>query len=277
MKNYHTLLKKVFDTGEVRNDRTGTGTLSVFGESLRFDLADGFPLLTTKKVSFKNVIAELCMFINAESNISYLHKYDCHIWDEWADESGNLGRIYGVQWRDWTGVERAESDYIFELDQLKKVVESLKSDPHGRRHLVTAWNPAEFDHMALPPCHYSFQFYVSTKQLTPKLSCLVNMRSADIFLGVPYNIGSYAALTHLIARILNYDVGELIMNFGDLHLYMNHVPQTLELLRRDPEKYSLPQIEIEPPYTIEMSKVHPEQFRIVNYQSYPAIKAPISV
>lgn len=275
MKNYHDLLSHVLAHGAKRNDRTGTGTLSVFDARLEFDLSKGFPLLTTKKTHWGSIIAELCMFINAESNISYLHQYGCTIWDEWADNDGNLGAIYGVQWRKWLGF--LENDYTFKVDQLKTVVQSLKSDPHGRRHLVSAWNVGELPEMALPPCHYAFQFYVRDNEFANVLDLKVHMRSVDLFLGLPFNIASYAALQHLIARVCNYDVGRLIMDLGDCHIYLNHIEQVNELLSRDPDKYPLPELELQPPYTIEIGKITPYQFVLKNYQSYPSIKAPIAV
>lgn len=269
MKAYHNLISHVLAKGEFRHDRTGTGTFSVFGGEFSHDLSEGFPLLTTKRVSFKSVIAELCFFMNGYTNISYLHKYKCTIWDEWADESGNLGAIYGAQWR---GVTTG-------IDQLAQVFYSLRDEPTSRRHIVSAWNVQELDKMALPPCHAFFQFYVSNNRFNfaPKLHLKMYQRSADLFLGVPYNIASYAALLHFFALALNYDVGTLTITFGDLHIYKNHLVACKELLSRDAEKYPLPTLEIVPPYTFIGREVIPEQFVLHNYQSYPAIKAEISV
>ena len=271
MQKYHDLISHILNNGQHRKDRTGTGTIGIFDARLEFDLQDGYPLLTTKKTHFNSVIAELCMFLNGYNTLDYLHQYKCTIWDEWADESGNLGRIYGVQWRRWN------IDNNFQLDQFANVVEGLKSDPFGRRHLVTAWNPAELWEMALPPCHYAFQFYVRDGGFANVLDIKVHMRSVDVFLGLPFNIASYAALLHYVALICNYDVGRLIMDLGDTHIYLNHIDQCKELLQRDPNKYPLPRLEILPPYTLEIGVVNPHQFVLSGYQSYPSIKADISV
>ena len=267
MKAYHDLIRHVWHRGAYRKDRTGTGTHSVFGGEFTHDLANGFPLLTTKKMSSKSVIAELCFFMNGYTNISYLHKYGCTIWDEWADENGNLGAVYGAQWR---GITTG-------IDQLANVFHSLKEDPNSRRHVVSAWNVQELDKMALPPCHAFFQFYVSQSNFAPKLHLKMYQRSADLFLGVPYNIASYAALLQFFAVALNYDIGTLTITFGDLHIYKNHLGQCEELLSRDPDKYPLPQLEIKPPYSFIGREVTPDQFVLKGYQSYSAISAPISI
>jgi thymidylate synthase len=267
MENYHNLVRTVLKSGEMRKNRTSVPSLSIFNAQLEFDLSRGFPLLTTKKMSFKSIIAELCFFINGKRNLDYLHQYGCTIWDEWADANGDLGRIYGVQWRSWDGL----------YDQLAMVYHSLKYEPTSRRHLVSAWNVSDLDNVALPPCHFAFQFYVSNRQLTPQLSLKVYQRSADLFLGVPYNIASYAALIHFFALALNYDVGTLILDMADVHIYETHIDQCNELLRRDPNQYQLPTISITPPYDFVRAEIHPEQFQVHNYQSFPAIKAPVAV
>jgi len=271
MKNYHDLISYILAHGQRRNDRTGTGAIGIFDARLTFDLQDGYPLLTTKKVHFNSVIAELCMFLNGYNTLDYLHQYKCTIWDEWADENGNLGRIYGVQWRRWRAYDNTA------IDQLAAVVKELKENPFSRRHLVSAWNVGELHQMALPPCHYAFQFYVREDGFAHPLDMKVHMRSVDVFLGLPFNIASYAALLQYVALICQYDVGRLIMDLGDTHIYLNHIDQCKELLQRNPDKYSLPRLEILPPYTLEMGAVHPHQFVLVGYESYPAIKAPIAV
>jgi len=271
MKNYHDLVSYILAHGRQRQDRTGVGTIGIFDAKLEFDLQDGYPLLTTKKVHFNSVIAELCMFLNGYNTLAYLHQYKCTIWDEWADENGNLGRIYGVQWRRWRSGDTSE------IDQLAAVVKDLKENPFNRRHLVSAWNVGELHQMALPPCHYAFQFYVRQDGFANQLDMKVHMRSVDVFLGLPFNIASYAALLQYVALICHYDVGRLIMDLGDTHIYLNHINQCQELLRRNPDKYPLPRLEILPPYTLEIGGVHPHQFVLVGYESYPAIKAPIAV
>jgi thymidylate synthase len=267
MRNYHSLLHYVLTNGEPRNDRTGVGTLAIFDARLEFDLSAGFPLLTTKKVSFKNVISELCFFVNGKTNVDYLHKYNNRIWDAWANETGELGPIYGAQWRNWWGSEFPC------VDQLKNLVRDLIKSPQSRRHLVSAWNVGEIPQMALPPCHYAFQFYVTN---TGKLDLKVNMRSTDCFLGLPYNIASYAALNHMIAKICNYRPGRLIMSLADTHIYKNHVEAINTLLQRDPNRYALPQLRLNGEFDLS-EEIHPEQFEIVGYESYPAIKAEVAI
>ena len=264
MRTYLDLMQRILDEGVVRDDRTGTGTRSIFGTQMRFDLSAGFPLLTTKKMHLRSIIHELLWFINGDTNIKYLHDNKVTIWDEWADENGNLGPIYGKQWRRW---ECADGRVI---DQLSNVVEQIKHNPNSRRLIVSAWNVADVDKMALPPCHLLFQFYVADG----KLSCLLYQRSCDFFLGVPFNIASYALLTMMMAQQCDLQVGDFVWTGGDTHLYLNHTEQAREQLQRTPR--SLPQMLI---------KRRPESlfaydfsdFELVNYDPYPTIKAPISV
>ena len=265
MKTYLSLLDKVLNEGEEREDRTGTGTKSLFGHQLRFDLQKGFPLLTTKKVYFKAVLHELLWFLSGDTNVKYLKDNKVRIWDEWADENGDLGRVYGAQWRSWQ-----KPDGSGTVDQIANVVKSLKEDPTSRRHLVVAFNPGELDQMALPPCHAFFQFYVANG----KLSCQLYQRSADIFLGVPFNIGSYAALTMMMAQVCGLAPGEFIHTFGDVHLYMNHIEQAKLQLTREPKT---------PPRLILNQSVKNifdfkfEDFELVNYDAHPRIAAEVSV
>ena len=226
MRQYLDLLSHIIENGVAKDDRTGVGTLSTFGYQTRFDLSRGFPLITTKKIHLKSVIYELLWFINGDSNIDFLKKNGVSIWDEWADASGNLGRIYGVQWRSWK-----KNDNLH-VDQLKNLMESLQNNPDSRRHIVSAWNAGEIDEMALPPCHCLFQFYLAKN----KLSCQLYQRSADAFLGVPFNIASYSLLVHMIAHVLNYQVGEFIYTVGDLHLYKNHIEQAKIQIMRKPHE-----------------------------------------
>ena len=223
MRQYHKLLKHVLENGNDKNDRTGTGTRSVFGYQMRFDLSKGFPLLTTKKIHLKSIIYELLWFLKGETNISYLKENGVSIWDEWADEHGELGPVYGYQWRSWPG-RNGET-----IDQISGLIDQIKNNPDSRRLIVTAWNPSDVEKMALPPCHCLFQFYVSNG----KISCQLYQRSADIFLGVPFNIASYALLTMMIAKILKLELGEFVHTFGDAHLYSNHFEQAKEQLERD--------------------------------------------
>ena len=264
MKEYHNLLKKILDQGIKKRDRTGTGTLSYFGYQMRFNLSDGFPLVTTKKIHFPSVVYELLWFLRGESNIKYLKENGVSIWDEWADETGNLGRVYGVQWRSWR-------DYAGgEIDQISNLINSLKSDPDSRRHIVSSWNVGDLDNMNLPPCHALFQFHV----VNNRLSCQLYQRSADVFLGVPFNIASYALLTSMIAKTLDMEVGDFIHTLGDAHLYLNHIDQAKLQLSRNPKK--LPQLEILRKYN-DVFSYQFDDFILRSYEPYDHIKAPISV
>ena len=264
MRQYLDLLADVMRNGTDRPDRTGTGTRSVFGRQLRFDLTRGFPLLTTKKVHLKSVIYELLWFLRGETNVRWLQERGVSIWNEWADENGDLGPVYGSQWRSWPdGRGRT-------IDQIANVVHSIRTKPDSRRHIVSAWNPAEVDDMALPPCHCLFQFYVADG----KLSCQLYQRSADIFLGVPFNIASYALLTHMVAQVTDLEAGEFIHSFGDVHLYSNHVEQAREQLKR--ETRSLPRLTLNPDRT-SIFDFQYEDFLVTGYDPHPAIKAPIAV
>ena len=264
MKSYLELLDHVLTNGTDRSDRTGTGTLSVFGAQLRFSLNPTFPLLTTKKLHLRSIIYELLWFLKGDTNIKYLNDHKVSIWDEWADEDGNLGRVYGAQWTDWTN-SQGES-----LNQIAQVVDSLKNNPNSRRHIVCAWNPGEINQMALPPCHAFFQFYVAHG----KLSCQLYQRSADLFLGVPFNIASYALLTQMIAQVCDLEAHEFVHTFGDLHLYKNHLDQAKEQLSRTPR--AQPTMRINPEVKNLDDFVY-EDFSLENYDPHPTIKAPISV
>ncbi|GLI06061.1 thymidylate synthase [Paenibacillus tyrfis] len=264
MQKYLDLLQDIMTNGVRKEDRTGTGTISVFGRQLRFDLSEGFPLLTTKKLHIRSILHELLWFLSGDTNIRYLQENGVTIWDEWADENGDLGPVYGSQWRSWPAPDGRS------IDQIAKLIEQIKRNPDSRRHLVSAWNPAEVDNMALPPCHYAFQFYVADG----KLSCLFNMRSVDTFLGLPFNIASYAFLTHMVAQQCDLRPGELIWTGGDVHIYANHVEQVKLQLTREP--YPLPQLAIKrKPDSLFDYRF--EDFEIVGYQSHPSIKAPIAV
>jgi len=264
MQAYLNLLKTVLETGVPRADRTGTGTRSLFGYQLRFDLAEGFPLLTTKKIHLKSIIHELLWFLRGDTNVKYLQDNGVKIWNEWADEAGNLGRVYGAQWRSWQ-TPNGQS-----IDQIQEVVANIKRDPYSRRHLVVAYNPGEINQMALPPCHAFFQFYVANG----KLSCQLYQRSADIFLGVPFNIASYALLTMMMAQVLDLQVGEFVHTFGDLHLYDNHVEQAQTQLTRQPKQ--LPVMKINPEVRDLFAFTY-EDFTLEGYDPDPAIKAPVAV
>ena len=264
MKQYLDLLSHIIENGVEKDDRTNVGTLSTFGYQARFDLSKGFPLITTKKIHLKSVIYELLWFINGDSNIEFLNKNGVSIWDEWADESGNLGRIYGVQWRSW---EKNDNKHV---DQLKNLMESLKNNPNSRRHIVSAWNVGEIEEMALPPCHCLFQFYLANN----KLSCQLYQRSADAFLGVPFNIASYSLLVHMIAHVLNYEVGDFVYTVGDLHLYKNHVNQAKIQIHRKP--YELPNLKINGKVN-DIFSFEYSDFEVVNYKSHPHIKGAIAV
>lgn len=264
MKSYLELLNHVLTNGTDRSDRTGTGTLSVFGAQLRFSLNPTFPLLTTKKLHLRSIIYELLWFLKGDTNIKYLNENRVSIWDEWADDKGNLGRVYGAQWTDWTN-SQSES-----FNQIASVVESLKNNPNSRRHIVCAWNPGEINQMALPPCHALFQFYVANG----KLSCQLYQRSADLFLGVPFNIASYALLTQMIAQVCNLEAHEFVHTFGDLHLYKNHLDQANEQLSRTPREQPIMRIN---PEVKDLNAFKYEDFSLENYNPHPTIKAPISV
>ena len=264
MKTYQDLLKRVLENGTYRDDRTGTGTWSVFGEQARFSLDSGFPLLTTKKLHLRSIIHELLWFLKGDTNIGYLNENKVSIWDEWADEKGNLGRVYGAQWTDWRKPDGGA------VNQIAQVIRSIKENPDSRRHLVCAWNPGEIHLMALPPCHALFQFYVADG----KLSCQLYQRSADLFLGVPFNIASYALLTMMIAKITNLQAYEFVHTFGDLHLYANHLEQAKLQLEREPRPS--PRMRIVGNQR-EIMDFKYEDFELSEYNPHPAIKAPISV
>ena len=264
MKNYLDLLADVRRNGHIKKDRTGTGTYSRFGAQLRFDLSVGFPAVTTKKLFFKSVVTELLWFLRGESNIAYLKDNDCSIWDAWADEKGELGPVYGVQWRRWPGAEGTE------IDQIAQLIAALKSNPESRRHIVSAWNVAEIPNMALPPCHTMFQFYVADG----KLSCGLYQRSADLFLGVPFNIASYSLLTHMIAQVCDLKVGDFVHSFGDVHLYSNHLEQVDEQLKRTPKP--APKLWLDPSIK-EIDAFAPNHIELKDYHPDPPLRAPISV
>jgi thymidylate synthase len=264
MKQYLELMDDILRNGTKKSDRTGTGTLSVFGRQMRFNLQDGFPLVTTKKLHLRSIIYELLWFLNGDTNIKYLNDNKVTIWDEWADESGELGPVYGHQWRSWPAPDGRH------IDQITQVLTQLREKPDSRRHIVTAWNPAEVDKMALPPCHALFQFYVAEG----KLSCQLYQRSADFFLGVPFNIASYALMTHMFAQQCDLQPGEFVWTGGDVHLYTNHIEQAQLQLSRTP--YALPRLNIRrKPQTL--FEYQFEDFEILDYQSHPTIKAPIAV
>lgn len=264
MKSYQELLQDILDHGVQKEDRTGTGTISVFGRQLRFDLSKGFPLMTTKKLHIKSIVHELLWFLSGETNVNYLRENGVSIWDEWADEEGNLGRVYGAQWRTWQGPNGQA------VDQISGVIEQIRRSPDSRRHLVSAWNPAEVDSMALPPCHYAFQFYVANG----RLSCMFQMRSVDTFLGLPFNIASYALLTHMVAHQCGLEAGELIWTGGDVHLYLNHLEQAKLQLTREPHPLPALNIKRKPDSIFEYRF---EDFEFVGYVAHPGIKAPIAV
>ena len=264
MKAYHQLLEQIIQTGVSKEDRTGTGTLSIFGPQLRFDLNEGFPLLTTKKVHFKSVVYELLWFITGSTNVRYLQENGVSIWDEWADAEGELGPVYGKQWRRWQKPDGST------VDQLAEVVDQLRRNPDSRRLLVSAWNVADIPSMALPPCHAFFQFYVADN----KLSCQLYQRSADVFLGVPFNIASYALLTHMVAQVCGFGVGEFVHTMGDAHLYSNHLEQAKLQLSR--ESRPLPRLVLDPAVKNLDDFVY-EHIQLVGYDPHPAIKAPVAV
>ncbi len=264
MKQYLYLMRQIREHGVARDDRTGTGTLSVFGHQMRFDLSEGFPLVTTKKVFLKGIIHELLWFVAGSTNVQYLQDNGVHIWDDWADEQGDLGPVYGSQWRSWPAPDGST------IDQIGKVIEQIKTNPNSRRLIVSAWNVAEVEKMALPPCHMLFQFYVANG----RLSCQLYQRSADVFLGVPFNIASYALLTMMIAQVTGLKAGDFVHTLGDAHLYMNHLEQADEQLSRTP--YPLPQMQLNPAVH-DILDFKYEDFKLLNYKSHAAIKAPIAV
>ena len=264
MRQYLDLLEYILDNGIKKEDRTGTGTLSVFGYQMRFDLSQGYPLLTTKKLHTKSVIYELLWFLKGESNIKFLQEHNVKIWDEWADKDGELGPVYGVQWRKW----KAEDGRV--IDQISYVIEQIKQNPDSRRLIVNAWNVGEIHRMALPPCHLMFQFYVGDGTL----SCQFYQRSADVFLGVPFNIASYALLTMMVAQVCNLGVGELVQIMGDTHLYLNHLEQAKIQLQREP--YPLPTMRLNPEVKSIFDFTY-DDFDLSDYQHHPHIKAEISV
>jgi thymidylate synthase len=264
MRQYLDLLQYILDRGVVKDDRTGTGTLSVFGYQMRFDLQQGFPLLTTKKLHLKSIIYELLWFLRGDTNVRFLQEHGVHIWDEWADEQGELGPVYGSQWRSWKTPDGRT------IDQIAQVVRQIQTNPNSRRLIVSAWNPGEIEYMALPPCHALFQFYVAQG----RLSCQLYQRSADVFLGVPFNIASYALLTLMVAQVCNLQPGEFVHTFGDVHLYRNHIEQARLQLTRQP--YPLPQMKLNP-QARSIFDFQYEDFELVNYQAHPHIKAEVSV
>lgn len=264
MEQYHQLLRHILAHGHEKQDRTGVGTISVFGYQMRFNLAEGFPLVTTKKLHLRSIIYELLWFLKGDTNIKYLKDNGVTIWDEWADADGNLGPVYGYQWRSWPGPNGQR------IDQISKLLDQLRAKPDSRRHIVTAWNPADVDQMALPPCHALFQFYVADN----RLSCQLYQRSCDTFLGLPFNIASYALLVHMIAQQCGYQVGDFVWTGGDVHIYKNHLEQVNLQLSRQP--YPLPTLNIRRnPSSIFDYEF--EDFEVLNYQSHPGIKAPIAV
>jgi thymidylate synthase len=263
MKQYLQLMQHVLDHGVKKEDRTGTGTLSIFGYQMRFNLAEGFPLVTTKKLHLKSIIHELLWFLKGDTNIGYLKENGVKIWDEWADENGNLGPVYGAQWRSWSSTRGP-------IDQISQLIDQIKNNPDSRRHLVSAWNVGEIDKMALPPCHILFQFYVADG----KLSCQLYQRSADIFLGVPFNIASYALFTMMIAQVCDLQPGDFIHTFGDAHLYSNHLDQARLQLSREPRH--LPTMKINPEIK-SIFNFRFEDFSLQDYDPHPHIKAPVAV
>ncbi|OYX00462.1 MAG: thymidylate synthase [Caulobacter vibrioides] len=262
-RQYLNLLADILESGVQRGDRTGTGTLGVFGRQIRFDLAKGFPVLTTKKLHLRSIIIELLWFLKGDTNIAYLKENGVRIWDEWADENGDLGPVYGKQWRSWATPDGRV------IDQISALVENLKTNPNSRRHIVTAWNPADVDDMALPPCHCLFQFFVADG----KLSCQLYQRSADVFLGVPFNIASYALLTLMVAKVVGLEPGEFVHTFGDAHLYLNHLDQAREQLTREP--FDFPTMKIADKR--DLFGFEYEDFALEGYQAHPHIKAEVSV
>lgn len=264
MQQYLDLLEHVLETGSDRGDRTGTGTRSIFGHQMRFDLSQGFPVVTTKKLHLRSIIIELLWFLRGETNVAWLHENGVSIWDEWAKENGELGPVYGYQWRSWPAPDGKS------IDQISELVQALKENPNSRRHVVSAWNPGQIDQMALPPCHCLFQFYVSDG----RLSCQLYQRSADIFLGVPFNIASYALLTLMLAKVCDLEPGDFVHTFGDAHIYHNHFEQARLQLTRKPLK--LPEMKLNPEVNDLFAFAY-EDFELVGYEAHPHIKAPVAV
>ncbi|MBX9926918.1 MAG: thymidylate synthase [Hyphomicrobiaceae bacterium] len=264
MHQYHDLLRRILDSGTAKTDRTGTGTLSVFGHQMRFDLADGFPLVTTKKLHLKSIVHELIWFLSGDTNIAYLKANGVSIWDEWADANGDLGPVYGKQWRSWAAPDGRT------IDQIADVIVEIRRNPDSRRLIVSAWNPADLPDMALAPCHCLFQFYVADG----RLSCQLYQRSADVFLGVPFNIASYALLTHMVAHATGLEPGDFVHTFGDAHLYVNHIEQARLQLSREPR--SLPRLVLDPNVR-DLFAIRADHIRIEGYDAHPHIKAPVAV
>jgi len=264
MRQYLDLLQTIIDKGVEKGDRTGTGTKSIFGHQMRFDLRNGFPMLTTKKLHLKSIVYELLWFLRGETNIRYLQEHGVRIWNEWADENGELGPVYGSQWRSWRTADGRS------IDQISQVIEQIKTNPNSRRLIVSAWNVAEIEKMALPPCHLLFQFYVAQNTL----SCQLYQRSADVFLGVPFNIASYALLTRMMAQVCDLEVGEFVHTFGDVHLYTDHLEQASEQLTRQP--YPLPELRINPQVK-SIFDFDYDDFELIGYQAHPHIKATVSI
>jgi thymidylate synthase len=262
-RQYLGLLEDILANGVRRDDRTGTGTLGVFGRQMRFDLSAGFPMLTTKRLHFKSIVVELLWFLRGDTNLAYLHEHGVSIWDEWADANGGLGPVYGKQWRSWAAPDGRV------IDQIANVVAQIRSNPASRRHIVSAWNPADVDDMALPPCHCLFQFFVAEG----RLSCQLYQRSADVFLGVPFNIASYALLTQMVAQVTGLEPGEFVHSFGDAHLYLNHLDQAREQLAREPRAF--PTLKLAP--KTDLFAFEPSDIKLAGYDPHPTIKAPIAV
>lgn len=272
MKQYKDLVYKVLNNGTVREDRTGTGTTSIFGHQMRFNLQEGFPLLTTKKIYTRSVFHELLWFLRGETNTEYLNDYNVHIWDEWADTNGDLGPVYGSQWRSWPSYAAPDDS----IDQIAQVIQNIKDDPFSRRHIVSAWNVSQIDSMALPPCHTMFQFYVRPDEdgVPTTLDCQLYQRSGDVFLGVPFNIASYALLTHMVAQVCGLEAGEFVHTLGDAHIYHNHRKQAHELLRRPVRP--LPTLSLNPNVT-DIDDFEYSDISVRDYDPHPAISAPIAI